>query len=117
MGGILGGAQIGVQRALTGPQKTFSDAVQEQIMGNRPRSAEEAAQDTGPSHLLQLCPGDELDVGAGDLGEVLQRPPVRAAELFFRPVRNFYARSGVFLRLGDILCVVPSRARRRSCRA
>ena len=59
----------------------------------------------GPSHLLHLCPGDELDVGAGDLGEVLQRPPVRAAELFFRPVRNFYARSGVFLRLGDILCV------------
>ena len=44
-GGILGGAQIGVQRALTGPQKTFSDAVQEQIMGNRPRSAEEAAQE------------------------------------------------------------------------
>lgn len=45
VGGILGGAQIGVQRALTGPQKTFSDAVQEQIMGNRPRSAEEAAQE------------------------------------------------------------------------
>lgn len=44
-GGILGGAQIGAQRALTGPQKTFSDAVQEQIMGNRPRSAEEAAQE------------------------------------------------------------------------
>ena len=45
VGGILGGAQIGVQRALTGPQKTFSDAVQEQIMGNRPWSAEEAAQE------------------------------------------------------------------------
>lgn len=45
VGGILGGAQIGAQRALTGPQKTFSDAVQEQIMGNRPRSAEEAAQE------------------------------------------------------------------------
>lgn len=45
VGGILGGAQIGVQRALTGPQKTFSDAVQEQLMGDRPRSAEEAAQE------------------------------------------------------------------------
>lgn len=45
VGGILGGAQIGVQRALIGPQKTFSDAVQEQIMGNRPWSAEEAAQE------------------------------------------------------------------------